>query len=126
MADVGAFETLEFKPDDFEKKRRSIYQDLRLNMPVVEVMPSLVPQQEYEARLWIVAHEGRQDIPAKVEWSGGRHFPVVVCTREGNPTFCATLSYYGPMLVQARMYFDNGDIATGYVYARLPGSDSAA
>lgn len=125
MAEIGAFETLEFKEDDFEKRRRSIYQELRRNMPVVEVMPSLVPRQEYEARLWIVPHKGRE-IPAKVEWSAGGHFPVVVCTREGNAEFCATLAYYGSMLVQARMYFDDGGIATGYVYARLPGSDSSA
>lgn len=121
MADIGVFETLEFKEDDFEKRRRAIYQEFRCNMPVVEVMPSLVPQQEYEARLWIVPHEGRHEIPAKVEWSAGRHFPVVACTRETNAAFCATLAYYGPMLVQARMYFDDGGIATGYVYARLPG-----
>src|SRR5262249_16794356 len=123
MADIGAFETLDFKEDDLEKRRRSIYQELRCNMPVVEVMPSLVPKQEYEARLWIVPHEGRE-IPTKVEWSAGKHFPVVACTREANAAFCATLAYYGPMLVQARMYFADGGIATGYVYARLPGSDS--
>lgn len=126
MADVGAFETVDFKEDEFEQKRKALYQDLRLNMPVVEVMPSLVPQQEYEARLWIVPHEGRRDVPTKVEWSGGWHFPVVVCKREENPTFCATLAYYGPVLVQIRMYFDDGNIATGSVYARLPGSDSSA
>jgi len=124
MEDIGTFETLDFEEDEFEKKRKAIYQDLRLNMPVVEVMPSLVPQQEYEARLWIVAHKGRRDIPTKVEWSGGKYFPVVVCTREKNPTFCATLAYYGPVLVQVRMYFEDGGIAIGHVYARLPGSDS--
>jgi hypothetical protein len=126
MAEIGPFGTLPFTDDEFEKKRKSVYEDFRLNMPVVEVMPSLVPQQEYEARLWIVPHKGRQQIPAMVEWSAGKHFSVVVCTREENPAFCATLAYYGPMLVQARMHFDDGGIATGYVYARLPGRDGPA
>jgi hypothetical protein len=60
-------------------------------------MSSLVPGQEDEARLWIVPHETQEvdrDIPYKVEWSGGQYFPIVACTWEENPTFCATLAYY--------------------------------
>lgn len=126
MAEVGPFVAEQFAEGDFEAHRKKKYQELRCNMPVVEVMPSLVPGQKYEARLWIVAHAGRKDVPTRVAWSGGKHFPVVVCRREDNPSFCATLAYYGPVLVQVRMYFDDGQVATGYVYARLPGDESIA
>lgn len=123
MAEVGVFQESVFIADEFETERKMVYKNLRRNMPVVEVMPSLVPQQEYEARLWVVAHEGDRDIPLKVEWSGGKYFPVVVCKREDNPSFCATLAYYGPVLFQVRLFFDDNSTATGYVYARLPGME---
>lgn len=126
MAEVGAFDTSPFEHDDLERKRQSMYRELRYNMPVVEVMPSLIPGQEYEARLWIVPHGKDRELPADVEWCAGKHFSVVKCKREENAAFCATLAYYGPMLVQARMRFDDGRVATGHVYARLPGSDGSA
>lgn len=112
-----------FQADEFEKQRKAVYAQLRLNMPVVEVMPSLIPGQAYEARMWIVPHAGRTDVPVRVEWSAGKHFSVVTCEHATNPVFCATLAYYGPMLVQARMHFSDGGTAVGHVYARLP-SDS--
>ena len=119
--DVGPFSTSKFKADEFERQRKQVRADFRHNMPVVEVLPSLIVGQDYEARLWIVGHEGRTELPRRVEWSGGSHFPIVVCKREENPSFCAPLAYYGPVLVQVRMYFDDGHVATGYLYARLPG-----
>ncbi len=103
-----------------EIRRKSIYVELKGNMPVVEVMPSLVPGQAYEARLWIVAHDEQRTLPRTVTWSAGRMFSQVVCDRDDDPTFCASLSYWGPMLVQAQLKFDDGSYSETSIYARVP------
>jgi hypothetical protein len=119
-------EEADFQADTFEEKRKEAYANLRGNMPVVEVMPSLIPDQAYEARVWIVRHKGRTDVdvPVQVEWAAGRHFKVVTCARDKNPRFCATLAYSGPVLIQARMHFSDGKVAVAHVYARLPSDDA--
>jgi hypothetical protein len=109
-----------FVPDGHEDRRKAAYAELRWNMPVVEVMPSLIPGQAYEARVWIVPHVGNREVPVRVEWAAGEHFTVVTCDAQTNPMFCATLAYYGPVLVQARMHFADGHVALGHIYARLP------
>jgi 3',5'-cyclic AMP phosphodiesterase CpdA len=99
------------------------YQKLRGNMPVVEVMPSLRGDQAYEARVWIEPHKrSEEDIPDKVIWSAGRMFSMVVCEYKDNPHFCTGFEYWGPMLIQARIFFKDGKQASGFVYARLPSS----
>jgi len=104
--------------------RKNRYEDLRLNMPVCEVMPSLVPGQHNEVRLWIEPHlpdKQRDDQrPVQVTWSAGELHRVITVRREHDERCCATMHYYGSMLVQARLEFADGHIALGYVYARTP------
>ncbi len=110
---------------EFETQRQAVYVDTRGNMPVVDVLPSLTPGQAYEAVLWIVQHpfgEKKQesDIPRTVTWSAGRKFEVVTVNGEQDSNYAARLSYYGPMLVQARLSFPDGHEAVTHVYARMP------
>jgi 3',5'-cyclic AMP phosphodiesterase CpdA len=105
-----------------EERRVAMYEKLRGNMPVAEVMPSMIPGQAYEVRLWIVPHH-RVELPKRVVWSAGDNFKRAICRRAPDSSFCASLHYYGPMLVQAHMVFDDGTTAEGYVYARIPGRD---
>ena len=90
-------------------------------MPVVEVMPSLVAGQAYEARVWIVPHQRHlENVPKRVRWSCGPKFDTVQLSREVDEHFCAVFSYWGPMLVQAELEFQDGTTSCVYVYARLP------
>ena len=95
--------------------------------PVVAVMPSLDPDQRNEARLWIERHAPSDGSdsggPAivSVTWSAGPNFPMVVTVdAEDDPRLCAVCQYYGPMLVQAEMHFNDGDVAVAHVYVRIP------
>jgi 3',5'-cyclic AMP phosphodiesterase CpdA len=116
--------------DDEDKKDESLrkqrYEELRLNMPVCEVMPSLIAGQHNEVRLWIEPHrpefQGENDKPVQVTWSAGKLHEVVTVHRQNDPRFCATLTYYGPMLVQAKIEFSDGSVAYSHVYARMPGA----
>lgn len=110
----------EVLPD--EEKRAGWYSELRGNMPVIEVMPSLEPGQIYEARMWLVGHPSRQakDIPHEVIWSAGPKFPIWVCQKTDNNDFCANYHYWGPMAVQALIKFSDGTETIGHVYARIP------
>jgi 3',5'-cyclic AMP phosphodiesterase CpdA len=116
----------EHSKDDatMEASRSARYQDLRFNMPVCEVMPSLVSGQHNEVRLWIEVHrpdeqtEGQK--PTQVTWSAGKRHEVITVRREDDGRYCATMHYWGPMLVQAKLEFSSGEPAYGYVYARMP------
>ena len=108
--------------DPLEKAREQQYQALRFNMPVVEVLPSLMPGQGYEARAWLVAHRHRKEFPIRVVWSAGRMFDRKVLGFEGAPDFAVSFHYWGPMLIQAELEFKDGEKAQAYVYARLPDS----
>jgi 3',5'-cyclic AMP phosphodiesterase CpdA len=107
-----------------EAQRSARYQDLRFNMPVCEVMPSLVPGQHNEVRLWIEVHrpdaQTEEQKPIRVTWSAGRMHKVITVRREDDTRYCATMHYWGPMLVQAKLEFTDGELAYGYVYARMP------
>jgi hypothetical protein len=104
-----------------ESLRIQQYQELRGNMLVVEVMPSLHGKQAYEARVWIEPHSRTNDeIPDKVIWSAGDKFGMAICDYRENPSFCTAFEYWGPMLIQARLFFKDGEQASGFVYARLP------
>jgi 3',5'-cyclic AMP phosphodiesterase CpdA len=112
----------------YDASRDKTYRDCRRNMAVVEVRPSLRPEQAYEATFWIVPHKSTApgyELPVKVEWSAGKLFPVLTVLKEDDPRFCAKFDYWGPMLVQAKMYFKNGKSATTFVYARVPGKEGA-
>jgi 3',5'-cyclic AMP phosphodiesterase CpdA len=113
--------------DVAEGLRVARYQYLRGNMPVCEVMPSLLAGQHYEVRLWIEPHrqDPTRDMPTAVTWSAGKRHGVVTVTHDRDPLFCTTLNYYGPMMVQASLHFPglNGEpdeTVYAYVYARIP------
>jgi hypothetical protein len=109
------------KEKEEERRRSQQYSELRFHLPVCDVMPSLIAGQHNEVRLWIEHHytqkyDEQKDAPVEVTWSAGpRHHVVTV---KDDPRFCATLHYYGPMLVQAKLRFKDGHVAYGYVYAR--------
>lgn len=110
-----------FDPSDaqLERKRISIYEELRGNMPSVEVVPSFRAGQDYEARLKLIRHTNHklENTPVTVTWSAGPKFPVATVTESADGTFPTVFHYYGPMLVQVRMAFNNGPDGIGYVYA---------
>ncbi|MDX2152582.1 MAG: metallophosphoesterase [Bryobacteraceae bacterium] len=102
-----------------DQARAAEYQKRRGNMPVVEVKPSLVRGQAYEARCWVVGH-GQREVPVRVTWSAGRHFPVITIAAEDDGLFCVEFHYWGPMLIEACMEFADGGTVRAHVYARLP------
>ncbi len=102
--------------------RKGEYGRLRLNFPVVEVRPSLIPDQAYEAVLWIEPHPGRtpSQIPKEVTWCAGPKFGTVVVQREEDERFCVRFDYWGGFLAQARIAFEDGEVEFAHIYARLP------
>lgn len=112
------------RDDEIEKKRSEYYNKLRFNMPVVDILPSLLPNQAYEARVWLEPfneHDRHKEFPAKVIWSAGPWFSKKICYRDDSKDFCAYFHYWGPMAIQAELEFDDGKKAYAYVYARYPG-----
>jgi 3',5'-cyclic AMP phosphodiesterase CpdA len=108
-----------------EKLRKAKYHESRQNMAVAEVRPSMWPGQAYEATVWIVPHRADTagwEAPKRVIWSAGNKFQTVTIERQDDPCFCTTFDYWGPMLVQAELIFDEGPNACAYVYARIPGA----
>ncbi len=104
-----------------EEERREQYARTKGNIAVVDVKPSLVEDEVYEATFWIVGHDRRkEDVPEEVTWSAGERFPIINVRRQDDPSFCATYNYYGSMLIQARLKFSDGSSAFTYVYARIP------
>jgi len=111
--------------DEWDKLRIELYVQTRGNLPTVQILPSLIPGQAYEAVLWIVPHpygvpKSKNDIPKEVTWSAGKRFEVVTVQREDDPNYTARQTYWGPMLVQAKMTFPDGYVAVTHVYARMP------
>lgn len=103
--------------------RLSYYKKLRFQLPVVEVMPSLIHGQAYEARAWIVTHKNplpEEKKLIRVEWSAGELFSKQITEINTNNNFCISYQYWGPMLIEAKMTFKDGYIAHGYIYARMP------
>ncbi|HVQ68902.1 MAG TPA: metallophosphoesterase [Bradyrhizobium sp.] len=106
--------------DERDGERKKVYERLRLNMPVVEVLPSLLPGQGYEARAWIVLHRGHRESPKQVLWSAGPKFDRKLSDASAAPDFCVSFHYWGPMLIQAELTFEDGAVETACLYARLP------
>lgn len=111
---------------DSEKERKKIYAATRLNMVVSEVLPSLMPGQAYEVRAWLVPHADNNgnprpgwESPKRVVWSAGPNFHRKEIIQHEDPTFCCAYNYWGAMVLQAEMHFENG-IGYGYTYARIP------
>lgn len=110
--------------DKADTARTGEYERLRHNMPVVEVRPSLDPDQAYEVVAWLVAHRPEYRVlPDVVEWSAGHKFEAVVtCDRSSAPTYPASFSYFGGMMLLVRMCFgDRWESAT--LYVRKPDTD---
>lgn len=107
--------------------RTGEYERLRHNMPVVEVRPSLDPDQAYEVVAWLVAHRPEHRVlPDVVEWSAGPKFHAVVsCDRTTAPTYPASFSYFGGMMLLVRMCF-GGRWESATVYVRKPDTDEPA
>lgn len=110
----------------FDDQRRQAAEATRRYFPAIEVLPSLKPEQGYEARVWIEAQERTAaELPVRVEWSAGKWFDgVIVCDRDQDPTFSARFAYWGPVLIQARLYWSDESVATAYIFARLPSEES--
>ena len=108
------------KRDTAEDGRNKEYSRLRFNMPVVEVMPSVLPGMGYEARVWLVKHRYHQESPIRVTWSAGDKFERKVCKLDAAPEFCVSFHYWGPMVIQAVLEFADNTIEYSYMYARLP------
>jgi 3',5'-cyclic AMP phosphodiesterase CpdA len=114
--------------DAAETVRKLEYKRCRNNMAVVEVRPSFDPREKYEAVFWIVGHSGKdgkdyrkpREIPVQVTWSAGPLFMQKTVRREEDSRFAGSYSYYGPMIVQGELEFEDGAKKLVHVYARIP------
>lgn len=118
----------EYQDTGQETHRQAVYKATRLNLPVCTVAPSLIPNQAYEVRCWIVPHCDHNGTPKpgwvapiRVVWSAGQMFPMVECRREDDVSMSATFNYYGPFLIQAELHFAEGEPARVHTYASMPG-----
>jgi len=106
-----------------EGVRKEEYKRLRCWMPVVDVMPSLVPGQAYQVNAWLTCHKKHCDPKLKtVEWSAGELFGKQLCEAATNPNFSASFHYWGPMLLQAKLTFEDDYIAYTHIYSHMPQS----
>jgi hypothetical protein len=109
--------------ETYEHARQDETKRLRRNFLAIEVLPSLDKDQAFEARVWIERQDGHPDYqaPDKVEWAASQKYfdTIHVCERNVDPQFRASFSYYGPTLIQARLFWrDHAESA--YIYARFP------
>lgn len=111
---------------EYEERRREAYARSNGYFPYARVRPSLMEGQAYEAVCEIVQHPSKklpqQDPPIKVVWSAGDMFEVKEVHKEADPKYSITFQYYGSMLVQARMFFEDGHEAVEHIYAPIPSS----
>ena len=117
--------SVEDKTPAHEAHRTGEYARLRGNIPVIEVRPSFEPFQKYEAVFWLAEHPSKQfpaERPIHVTWSAGDLFPVLEVDAGDDGRFAGAYSYYGPVLVQATLKFNDGSTEQAYVYARIPSS----
>jgi len=113
---------------NLEQSRTAEYARTRGNMPIVEVLPSLVSGQAYEARVWIVSHPNPKyprELPLEVIWSAGPMHKAIAISAEQDERFCAAFHYWDAMLLQASLKFRDGKSQSVFVYARLPEEELA-
>ncbi len=120
---VRAFDRI--KDGEFDDLRRKKYADLRGNMLVANVFPSMHPNQGYEVQVWIVPHSSDfsplRELPVEVEWSAGEKFREVrLCRAVDDDRFAASFSYWEGALIQARMRFRDGTVTVDCIYAHKP------
>ncbi|WP_119421405.1 metallophosphoesterase [Desertibaculum subflavum] len=109
--------------EELEAPRQQAIHATRRNFPVIEILPSLDPQQGSEARVRIEGQIGRDDYepPERVEWWAGPAFKnVVSVSRSEDPQFGARFTYWGPVLIQAKLHWKAGPPALAHVFAPLP------
>lgn len=119
---MGSVEILDYDPSD-ESKRSDEYKRLRTWHPVAEVMPSLITGQAYEVNAWLILHRPEKYTYPKltrVEWSAGPLFQKQICYETTNNNFRASFHYWGPMLLQAKLIFEDGYIVFAHIYSRMP------
>jgi hypothetical protein len=115
-----ANERLELALKYREHERIGIYAKLRGNMPCVRVT-RVFGQYDAHMRLSIVLHKSaRAPEAAKIKsvtWNLGDLFTLKTVTEA---PFVAEYFYYGGVLAQAQIEFEDGDVALGYVYVPMP------
>jgi 3',5'-cyclic AMP phosphodiesterase CpdA len=117
-------ETISFANSDIKDASRiRAYKTNRGAFPVVEMRPSLIPSQAHEAYVWIEYHphedEKLNDRLVSVVWSAGKRHVVTRISDDSSGRFAAVFSYYGPMLVMAKLTFASGHQSTQYIYVPL-------
>jgi hypothetical protein len=90
-------------------------------MPVAEVLPSFLPFQMYEVVFWLAQHSGCEP-PVKVVWSAGSKFKSITIHSQADRRFAGKYSYFGPMLIEAMLEFEDGTQERAFIYARIPSS----
>jgi 3',5'-cyclic AMP phosphodiesterase CpdA len=117
------------KDDTYEQERDDLLKNCRRCFPVIDVLPSFHPDQGFEARVWIDGQHDKNgyELPQKVEWNAGRLFShIAEIDSQADPTFSARFAYYGPMVIQARMFWADGYHARAYIFAHYPGSSASS
>ncbi len=120
-------ESRQFNENDEEDERirNEVYIKTRGNLPVIQVLPSLINDQAYEVTVWIVRHrygekKPESDIPISVQYSAGPRFEVVTVNRKNDERFAAKFTYWGPMLIQCKLTFGDGQSFITSIYANMP------
>jgi 3',5'-cyclic AMP phosphodiesterase CpdA len=109
--------------DELEPLRQIAINNARRNYAVVDILPSLDPDQGNEARVRIEGQTGREgyDPPLRADWWAGPAFgDIVTVKREEDATFGARFTYWGPVLIQVRLHWADGYSAVSHVFAPLP------
>jgi 3',5'-cyclic AMP phosphodiesterase CpdA len=106
-----------------DSPRQAAYADFRGAFPVVDIQPSLIASQAHEARVWIERHRPPAGITAqrirKAVWSAGPRHGVATIIDDATGRYAATFTYYGAMLIQVTLTFEDGDETSQFIYARL-------
>jgi len=96
-------------------------------VPTVSVRPSLNPGQAHEATVEIRYHPPKDGVPdakiRSVRWSAGKRHDVFDLKEDlvADPGrhYRAAFDYYGSMLIQASVVWDNGHTAEMFIYAHV-------
>lgn len=110
---------------DIEEIRVKEYKSSRGNLLAVKVQPSLEPEQAYIATVWLVKHDSvssadKAETPKRVVYTAGSKFPVIEVKDDVHLCFAVKFEYYCPMLIQARIEFEDGHVHHANIYALMP------
>lgn len=129
-AKPGSVSEFDFKEllSEEDSSRTSKYLETRGWFPTVEVVPSFMDGQHYEARFWLVQHVAQMPggtqmsdaSPTRVIWSAGPNFPILNINRFEDPTYCGMYHFYGGFLLQGRVEFSDGGLVRVHIYVRMP------